>query len=124
MSWNPVSMFKLLTPNFCVFSHFNCISFSDRVQFYRLVKSFNDSINIRMQRHKHSLHILQNAVNLTDQFIINLRTMAISRAEGLPGEKGTWGWAVLTVLLRGTASLDLGASATSCSRGAASALAL
>lgn len=79
-------MFKLLMSNFCS-SNFNYISFSDRVEFYRLVKGFNDSINIRMQRRKHSLHILQNAVNLIDQFIINLRT--IFRAEGLPIEKGT-----------------------------------
>lgn len=63
-------MFKLLMSNFCS-SYFNCISFSDRVEFYRLVKSFNDSKNIRMQRHKHLLHILQNAVDLTDKFIIN-----------------------------------------------------
>lgn len=50
--------------------------------------------------------------------------MAIFRAEGLPREKGTWRWAVLLILLRGTAILLLGASATSCSRGAASALTL
>lgn len=48
--------------------------------------------------------------------------MAIFRAEGLPRENGTW--AVLIVLLRGTAILLLRASATSCSRGAASALTL
>lgn len=88
MSWNLVSKFKLLMSNFCS-SHFNYISFSVRVEFYRPVKGFNDSISIRMQRHKHSLHILQNAVNLTDKFIINLRS--IFRAEGLPREKGTWG---------------------------------
>lgn len=50
--------------------------------------------------------------------------MAIFRAEGLPRENRTWGWAVLIVLLRGAAILLLGASATSCSRGAASALTL
>lgn len=90
MSCNPVSTLKLLMPNF-LRSHINyIIYFRDRMKFYRLVKSFNGSINIRMQRHeKSSLHILQNAVNLTDQSIINLRTMAIFRAKGLPREKGT-----------------------------------
>lgn len=90
MSCNPVSTLKLLMPNF-LRSHINyIIYFRDRMKFYRLVKSFNGSINIRMQRHeKSSLHILQNAVNLTDQSIINLRTMAIFGAKGLPREKGT-----------------------------------
>lgn len=123
MSCNSVSTLKLLTGNF-LSSHINYIMyFSDRMKFYRLVKSFNGSINMRMQRHKKSsLRILQNAVNLTDQPIINPRTMAVFRAEGLPREKGTWEQAVLVFLLRGTAILLLGASATSCSRGAASAL--
>lgn len=123
MSCISVSTLKLLTSNF-LSSHINyLIYFSNRMKFYRLVKSFNGSINIRMQRReKSSLHILQNIVHLTDQSIINLRTMAIFRAKGLPREKGTWGRAVLIFLLRGTANLLLGASATSCSRGAASAL--
>lgn len=89
MSCNPVSTLKLLASNFLSI-HINClIYFSDRMKFYRLLKSFNGSINIRMQRHmKCSLHILQNAVNLTVQFVINLRIVAIFRAKGLLERKG------------------------------------
>lgn len=52
MPCNSVSTLKLLMSNFLC-SHINYgIYFSDRMKFYRLVKSFNGSINIRMQRHK------------------------------------------------------------------------
>lgn len=105
MPCKPVSTLKLLMSNF-LSSHINYVMhFSDRMKFYRLVKSFNGSINISMQRHKKSsLHILQTAVNLTDQSIINLQTTAIFRAKELPREKGTWGWAVIIFLLRETAN--------------------
>lgn len=55
--WNSVSMFKLLMSNFCS-SHFNCISFS-AVEFYRLVKSINDSVNIRVQRQAFIAYLLK-----------------------------------------------------------------